>query len=79
MTARGDVASLLGAYALDAVSFEESRRVEAAVATDPVLAERLRPDLAVAAALAEGLVDPSEPVPTALWRKIDAATGPPRL
>ncbi len=74
MTARGDAESLLGAYALDALSLEESRRVQAALAGDPLLAERSRLDLAVAAALAEGLVDPAERAPAGLWRKIDAAT-----
>lgn len=78
MTSLDDVGSLLGAYALDALSLEESRRVEAAVAGDPLLAERLRRDLAVAAALAEGLTDPMDRAPAALWRKIDAATRPPR-
>lgn len=76
MTARADVESLLGAYALDALSLEEARRVEAALAGDALLAERVRADLAVAAALAEGLVDPDEAAPAALWRKIDAATRP---
>lgn len=78
MTAREDVESLIGVYSLDALSAEEARRVEAVAAGDPLLAERLRLDLAVAAALAEGLVGPDERAPAALWRKIDAATRPER-
>jgi len=75
MTVHDDVESLLGAYALDAVSLEEARRVEAAVAADPSLAEAFRLELAVATALAGGLIDPDERAPAALWRKIAAATG----
>lgn len=78
MTAREDVESLIGVYSLDALSAEEGQRVEAAAAGDPLLAERLRLDLAVAAALAEGLVGPKERAPVALWRKIDTATRPER-
>jgi anti-sigma-K factor RskA len=71
------VESLLGAYALDALSFEERRRVEAAFDTDPSLWEAAAADAAVAACLAEGAVDPADRAPAGLWRKIAAATAPP--
>lgn len=76
MIDRADVESLLGAYALDALSLEEHRRVEAALASDPSLAQAAGLDLAVAAALAEGAVDPADRAPVALWTRIAAATGP---
>jgi anti-sigma-K factor RskA len=76
MTDRDEVESFLGAYALDALSVEERRRVEAALAEDPSLAASSALDLAVAAVLAEGAVDASDGAPAALWRRIDAATRP---
>ena len=76
MTGRADVGSLFGAYALDALSREERRRVDAALAADPQLAESVALDLRVAAVLAEGLVDPAARASTVLWRRIDAATRP---
>lgn len=76
MSGRDDVESLLGAYSLDALSLEELRRVEVALAQDAGLAREADLHLAVAAALAEGLVDPADQAPASLWRRIDAATGP---
>ncbi|HSQ37743.1 MAG TPA: anti-sigma factor [Acidimicrobiia bacterium] len=76
MTARDDVESLLGAYALDALSFEERRRVEAALAADPSLEESATIDLAVAAALAEGSVEAGDRASAALWKRIETATRP---
>jgi anti-sigma-K factor RskA len=76
MIGRSDVRSLLGAYALDALSREERRRVEAALDADSQLAELVALDLRVAEVLAEGLVDPAARASTVLWRRIDAATRP---
>jgi anti-sigma-K factor RskA len=76
MTGRADVESLLGAYALDALSLEELRRVETALSGDPVLAEAAALDLRVAAVLAEGLADPAARASATVWRRIDAATRP---
>jgi len=76
MTGRADVEGLLGPYALDALGREECRRVEAALAADRRLAEFVAPDLAVAAVLAEGLVDPADRASAAVWRRVDAATRP---
>lgn len=77
MTDRNEVESLLGAYALDAVTLEEHRRVEAALDADPSLWPVASLDAAVAAALAEGGVDPADRAPAGLWDKIAAATAPP--
>lgn len=77
MTDRSDLESLLGAYALNALSFEELRRVEAALAADPSLREIADLYLAVGDALAEGAVDPAERAPGTLWARIAAATVPP--
>jgi anti-sigma-K factor RskA len=76
MTARDDVESLLGAYALDALSVQERRRVEAALAADPSLEESAALDLAVAAALAEGSVEAGDRAPADLWKRIEVATRP---
>jgi anti-sigma-K factor RskA len=76
VTDRNEVESLLGAYALDAISLEERRRVEAALDADPSLWEAAALDAAVAAALVEGLVDPADRAPAGLWRRIAAATAP---
>ena len=77
MTDRNEIESLLGAYALDALSLEECRRMEAALDADPSLWEAVTLDAAVAASLAEGAVDPADRAPAGLWRKIAAATAPP--
>ena len=76
MTARDDVESLLGAYALDALSTGERRRVEAALAADPSLEESAALDLAVAAALAEGTVEAGDHASAVLWKRIEVATRP---
>jgi len=75
---RNGVESLLGAYALDALSLEESRRVEAALSADPTLRAAADPLLAVAAALAEGATDETDRLPAGLWGRIAAATAPLR-
>jgi len=77
VTDRNDAASLLGAYALDAVTLEESRRVEAALDADPGLRVAAAELLEVAAVLAEAAVDPADRPPATLWHQIAAATAPP--
>jgi hypothetical protein len=72
----GDVESLLGAFALDALSLGEERRVADALAADPVLRAEADSLLAVAAVLAEAAVGPSDRAPAGLWAKIAAATAP---
>ena len=71
-----EVESLLGAYALDALSLEERRRVEAALAADPEL--RKIADLLdeVAAELAAAAVGDADRTPAGLWARIAAATTP---
>ena len=66
----------MGAYALDALSLEERRRVEAALAADPEWQSAVAPLLAVAAMLAESVVEPADRPPAGLWSKIAAATAP---
>ncbi|MBN2113373.1 MAG: anti-sigma factor [Acidimicrobiia bacterium] len=78
MSDRNEVESLLGAYALDALSLEETRRVETALTGDAALRDAVAPLFAVAAALAEGAAGPADPPPRAVWARIAAATAPPR-
>ena len=77
MIDRSEAESLLGAYALDALSLGERRRVEVALEADPSLWEAATLDAAVAAFLAEGAVDPADRAPARLWSRIAAATAPP--
>lgn len=77
MNDENQVGSLLGAYALDALSLEERWLVEAALAAEPSLQAAAALDAAVAAALAEGAVDPADRAPAGLWARIAAATAPP--
>jgi anti-sigma-K factor RskA len=67
---------LLGAYALDALSLEERRRVEAALAADPELREAADLLGEVAAELAAATVDDADRLPAGLWARISAATTP---
>jgi anti-sigma-K factor RskA len=69
--------SLLGAYALDALSLEERRRVEAALAADPGLGATADLLGEVAAVLAGAAVDDADRAPAGLWARIAAATAPP--
>jgi anti-sigma-K factor RskA len=67
---------LLGAYALDALSLEERRRVEAALAADPELREAADRLGDVAALLAAAAADVADRLPAGLWARISAATTP---
>ncbi|MCU0281497.1 MAG: anti-sigma factor [Acidimicrobiia bacterium] len=67
---------LLGAYALDALSLEERRRVEAALVADPELREAADLLGEVAAMLAAAAVDDADRAPAGLWARISAATNP---
>jgi anti-sigma factor RsiW len=65
-----DTASLLGAYALDAVTDAERRSVERAVAAEPTLQTELDDLLRTMAALDEDLAGPGEAPPPGVWRAI---------
>jgi hypothetical protein len=68
---REEIEGLLGAYALDAVTDLERRRVERAVAADPELRAEAETLLAAADLLAADLAD-DVPAPARVWKSIAA-------
>lgn len=70
MTYDDDIASLLGAYALDAVTDEDRRAVERAVAADPGLTAELDDLLRTVAALDDDLAGGGDEPPERVWRSI---------
>lgn len=75
MTQRETIEELLAGYAVGAVSEDERRTVERAVAGDPALARLLSEHLDTAAALSEGLLTGDEQPPPGLWSRIHAEIG----
>jgi anti-sigma-K factor RskA len=70
MTDRAHLQDLLAAYALGAVSEDERRTVERAVAADPEHSRLLDEHLETAAALTSGMLTGDETPPPGLWDRI---------
>ena len=77
MNAHGEIAELLGAYALDAVDADEAAAIEAHLATCPRCAAEVADHREVAALLAHT----GAPAPEGLWTRISASLveAPPEM
>jgi anti-sigma-K factor RskA len=73
---RTDIVELLGAYAVDAVTDIERRRIERALESDAELRREADELLAVSAALADDL-GADEPAPDRVWTAIATEISPP--